>query len=224
MAKLLRVALIGGPDLVRATRRAALESNQGIQVILDTDGFKLTPDQLITYDFDVAVLEFRLPDISAFDFTRALLALGKVNSIEVGRVLITSVYQDLSLRQSAIASGAVDCLSLEDGIASFVENVERCADVDADFGIREIVDLIPQGSFTEEELQKSVTLLDSLDQKEREIIKQFCSLKSDSQIAQSVQVPKSRVRSAITKAQNLFLLSTRSQLMLRLKELGDLAL
>ncbi|MFM8927006.1 MAG: hypothetical protein ACKOFA_02250 [Rhodoluna sp.] len=224
MAKILRVALIGGSELIRATRRAALEANPAVQVILATDGFNLSPDELINYQFDVAVLEMRLPVSPAFEFTRAIQALGKVNSVEVGRVLISAVYEDLGLRRSAIAAGAVDCIFLEQGITRFVESVESCSEVDADFGVRQILESIPEGSVDSTDFQKAAVALDALDEKEAAIIKQFCLLKTDSQIAQSVQVPKLKVKSTITKAQNLLLLSTRSQLLLRLRELGALTL
>lgn len=224
MAKLLRVALVGGSEIIRATRRAALEAQSENQVVLDTDGFELTPEKMLGYDFDVAVIESRLPNFAAEDFVRALHALAKINSVKVGRVIITSMFEDASLRLVSIEAGAVDCVFLEQGIEHFLETVKRCEDIDADFGVREILENVEEGSITGEEFQKASIALDSLDEKEAAIVKQFCQLKTDAQIAQAVQVPKLKVRNTIEKVENLLLLSTRSQLLLKLRRLGALAL
>jgi len=222
--KVLRVALIGGSEILRGARRAALEATPNVQVVTDSDGFGLSANEILSYNFDVVVLDQRLPNSSAFDFVRAIHALAKINATEVGRFLVSSPYENLESRILAVEAGAVDAVFIDQGIERFVATVIRCSDSDADFGIRDILPGIPSGKTTEEEFAKASLALDILDSKEEAIIRSFCELKTDAQIAQIVQVPKLKVRQTISKAQNLLLLSTRSQLLLKLHELGELTL
>jgi len=106
----------------------------------------------------------------------------------------------------------------------FISAVTACSEIDADFGIREILGEIPSGEVTEAEFRQASVALDTLDAKEAAIIKAFYELKSDAQIAQIAKVPKLKVRNTIDKVQNLLMLNTRSQLLLKLTRLGALAL
>ncbi len=220
----MRVAQLGGSATVRKARREALELGQIAQVIYDGDGFQFTTAQLLDLNFDVVIIDHRLPNTSAFDFVVAASALAKVTGVELGRILISSQYYELALRLEAVESGAVDCVFIEAGIEKFVSAVSACADPDTDFGIREILDQIPAGNVQEAEYRQAAVALDTLDAKEAAIIKGFCELKSDAQIAQSAQVPKLKVKNTLEKVQNLLMLNTRSQLLLKLTRLGALAL
>lgn len=210
--------------MLRAARRVAVEENQNFKVVLDSDGFALSPADVLEYNFDVAVLDQRLPNFSAFDFVRAMQALARINGVEIGRVLISATYADTALRLAAIESGAVDCVFVESGIENFVQSVALCREAETDYAIRELLAEIPSGQITGEEFAKASVAIDSLEPKEQAILENFCLLKSDAQIAQVVQVPKLKVRLTITKVQNLLLLNTRSQLLLRLHQFGALTL
>jgi DNA-binding NarL/FixJ family response regulator len=92
---LLRVALIGGSDMLRGARRVALEENSNLKVVLESDGFALSPTDLLAYSFDVAVLDQRLPSSAAFDYVKAMQSMAKVNSSDIGRILISATFQDV---------------------------------------------------------------------------------------------------------------------------------
>ena len=224
MASLLRVAFIGGTEMLRTARRIALEENPNFKVVLDTDGFGLLAVHALSYDFDVAVLDLRLPNSSALDYVRAMHAMAKVNSADIGRILISATYSEPDLRLQAIRAGAVDCIFVEDGIESFVANVSLCKEPESDFAIRSLLPELPSGAVSEEEYASANVAIDTLDPKEQSILESFCALKTDSQIAQIAQVPKLKVRQTIKKVQNLLLLNTRSQLLLKLHELDALTL
>lgn len=224
MAKSLRLAQIGGSPTIRKARRDALEVSETAQVIFDSDGFNFTPQHLLDLHFDVAVIDHRLPNTSAFQFVVAAQALAKVTSIELGRIVISSQFYDLSLRLAAIEAGAVDCVFIEAGIEKFIETIKGCQESTADFGIREILADLPNEEVSESDFRLASIALDTLDPKEQSIIKSFCELKTDTQIAQSAQVPKLKVKNTIEKVQNLLMLNTRSQLLLKLTRLGSLSL
>lgn len=222
MPALLRVALIGGSDMLRGARRVALEETANVKVVLDSDGFGMTPTDLLAYSFDVAVLDQRLPNSPAFDYVRAMQAMAKVNSADIGRILISATFQEVDLRIQAIESGAVDCVFVDAGIQAFVDAVKLCKDPEADYAIRQLLAELKVGEVDKQEYAKATSAMDSLDFKEQAILENFCLLKTDAQIAQIVQVPKLKVRQTITKVQNLLLLNTRSQLLLELCRLGAL--
>lgn len=210
--------------MLRTARRHALEENPNIKVVLDLDGFGLSAADAISYDFDVAVLDLRLPNSSALDYVKAMHAMAKVNSADIGRILISATYFEPSLRLEAIRAGAVDCIFVEEGIEQFVKNVEMCKEPEADFAIRSLLPELTSGVVNEEEFAAANIAIDTLDAKEQSILESFCALKTDAQIAQIAQVPKLKVHKTIKKVENLLLLNTRSQLLLRLHELEALTL
>ena len=224
MAKVLRVALVGGSETVRQARRDFLENTGEIQVVHNGDGFGILPQDLLAINFDVAVLDQRLPATTAFDLITATHALGRVVGETLGLFLVSAQYSDLMLRLASIEAGAVDAVFLSDSLEQFSQTVMACSDPEADFGIRAIFDQIPHTKVSAQEFASASVALDTLDAKEANIIKAFCDLKTDAQIAQIVQVPKLKVRNTIHKTKNLLMLETRSQLLLQLSRFGALSL
>lgn len=224
MPKLIRVALVGGSEMLRSARRFALEDTGSLKIVLDSDGFGLTPSETLSYNFDVAILDQRLPNFPAFDYVKAMQAMAKVDNLEIGRVLISATFEDLELRIQAIEAGAVDCVFVDEGIESLVAKVKLCQEVETDYAIRELLPVLTEGGIDQEDYAKASVAIDALDNKERLILENFCLLKTDSQIAQIVQVPKLKVKQTIAKVQSLLLLNTRSQLLLKLYRLGELTL
>ncbi len=223
MPKEIRIALVGGSDSIRTSRRQICATVSHLKVVFDSDGFGISPSQLLDLNFDVAVIDLRL-DVSALDLIKSLFVLAKIQNQTVGRILIASQFSDLALRLEAIRAGAVDVAFVSDGMTSYISKIDNCADEYTDFAIREILPTLDKTSSDAESFQKVSVALDSLDVKEAKVLKAFCQLKSDSQIAIEVQIPKQKVRQIITKVQNILLLDTRSQLLLRLFEVGALAL
>jgi DNA-binding NarL/FixJ family response regulator len=147
-----------------------------------------------------------------------------VSSVELGRILISSQYSELQLRINAIEAGAVDCVFISDGIPALLEKVSKCSEPEADFAIRELLGQIDSVKINKEQYQDATVSLDSLDVKEAKILRAFCELKTDSEIAMAASVPKARVRATLLMVQNLLMLDTRSQLLLKMHSLGALAL
>ena len=68
----IRVALLGGSDSLRAAKRAILDTQPKVQIVYDSDGFGLQPQDFREVNFDVAIIEQRLGSQSAFDFVKIL--------------------------------------------------------------------------------------------------------------------------------------------------------
>ena len=224
MAADLRIALVGGSDSLRKSRRALLESKPHQRVIYDNDGFGLKPQDLLEVNFDLLIIDQRLDSVSAFDYIKLLHALARVNAVEIGRVLVSAQFSDTQLRLTAIEAGAVDCIFISDGIETMLAKVAKCVDKDTDFGIRELLPELDSLSVSKDQYQNAAVALDTLDVKEAKVLRSFCELKTDSQIAIAASVPKLKVRNTLVKVQNLLMLDTRSQLLLKMHSLGALAL
>jgi len=222
--KEIRVALVGGSDALRASRRELLSIVKHIKVVFDSDGFGLNPAALVDVNFDVAILELRLDGQSALDFIRTMFVLAKIQNQSFGRILVATQFSEDQLRVDAIRSGAVDCVFVSDGFESLINKIERCADEHADFAIRELLSTLESAGLDAQDFQNVSFALDTLDDKEAKVLKEFCELKTDSQIAVAVHAPKIHVRQALDRVQRLLLLDTRSQLLLKMFELGALAL
>lgn len=220
----LRVALLGGSDSLRAAKRTILEVQPIFQIVFDSDGFNLTPHDFREVNFDVAIIEQRLDTHSAFDFIKTLHSLEGSDSEISGRILVGSQYQENQLRISAIESGAVDCVFVSEGPLSLVNKINNCSDPQTDFAIRELIPSLGSQKVGQDAFQSAALVLDTLDEKETQVLKAFCQLKSDSEIGAEAGVSKIKVRSALLKIQKLLLLDTRSQLLLRMYRLGALAL
>jgi DNA-binding NarL/FixJ family response regulator len=220
----LRIALLGGSDSIRAAKRAVLESSTGSQVVFDSDGYGLLPQNFLEVTFDVAIIEQRLGSQSAFDFIRALQSLAVVRQEQVGRILVASQFHETQLRLTAIEAGAVDCVFVSDGFDSLVEKVAACADVYADFAIRELLPQLGDLTISQEGFQSAAIALDTLDKNETKVVKAYCELKSIPEIAVASGLSRVRVNNTLSKVQTLLMLFTRSQLLVRMYRLGALAL
>jgi DNA-binding NarL/FixJ family response regulator len=220
----LRIALVGGSDSLRKSRRALLESKPHQRAIYDNDGFGLNPQDLLEVNFDLLIIDQRLDSASAFEYIKLLHALARVNAVEIGRVLVSAQFSDTQLRLTAIEAGAVDCIFISDGIEAMLAKVTKCVDKDTDFGIRELLPELDSLTVSKDQYQNAAVALDTLDEKEAKVLRSFCELKTDSQIAIAASVPKLKVRNTLVKVQNLLMLDTRSQLLLKMHSLGALAL
>lgn len=220
----LRVALLGSSDALRAAKRAVLESAGKCQIVFDSDGHGLLPQDFLEVNYDVAIVEQRLVDQSAFDFIRALHALAVVRQESIGRILVGSQFDETQLRVIAIEAGAVDCVFVSDGVESLLTKVLACNDVNADFAIRELLPQLGDLTISQEGFQNASVALDTLDSKEAKALKSFCQLKDVSEIATDSGFSKVKVNATLLKVQRLLVLHTRSQLLLRMYRLGALAL
>lgn len=220
----MRVALLGGSDALRSAKRVVLESSGNCQVVFDSDGHGMLPQDFLEVNYDVAIVEQRLVDQSAFDFIRALHALAVVKQETIGRILVGSQFDESQLRITAIESGAVDCVFVSEGIESLLTKVLACKDVNADFAIRELLTQLGDLSISQDGFQHASVALDTLDSRETKAVKAFCQLKELSEIATDSGLSKVKVNATLLKVQKLLLLETRSQLLLRMYSMGALAL
>ena len=224
MAQEIRVALVGGSEALRNSRREILATASYIKVVHDSDGFGLTPAQLGEVNFDVAVIELRLEDQSALQFLKSMFVTANIQKQSFGRILIASQFSDDALRLHAIRAGAVDAVFVSDGMDSMLKKIQHCIDEHTDFAIRELLPTLNKQEVSQSDLQMISVSLETLEDKEALILRGFCELKSDSVIASEVHVTKLKVRQTIKKVQNLIALETRSQLLLKMFEVGALAL
>ena len=220
----LRVALLGGSDALRSAKRVVLESVGKCQIVFDSDGHGLLPQDFLEVNYDVAIIEQRLGSQSAFDYIRALHALAVVKQEAIGRILVGSQFDETQLRVLAIEAGAVDCVFVSDGVESLLNKVLACKDVNADFAIRELLPQLGELTISQEGFQNASVALDSLDAKEAKVVRSFCQLKNIAEIATDSGLSKVKVNATLLKVQRLLVLQTRSQLLLRMYRLGALAL
>ena len=220
----LRVALLGGSDSLRAAKRSVLEAAAKCQIVFDSDGHGLLPQDFLEVNYDVAIVEQRLGNLSAFDYIRALHALAVVNQETIGRILVGSQFDETQLRVTAIEAGAVDCVFVSDGIESLIEKVLACADLNADFAIRELLPQLGDLTINQEGYQNASVALDTLDSREAKVVKAFCQLKDLAEISSDSGLSKVKVNATLLRVQKLLVLQTRSQLLLRMYRLGALAL
>jgi DNA-binding NarL/FixJ family response regulator len=190
----IRVALVGGSEALRNSRREILATASYIKVVHDSDGFGLTPAQLGEVNFDVAVIELRLEDQSALQFLKSMFVTANIQKQSFGRILIASQFSDDALRLHAIRAGAVDAVFVSDGMDSMLKKIQHCIDEHTDFAIRELLPTLNKQEVSQSDLQMISVSLETLEDKEALILRGFCELKSDSVIASEVHVTKLKVQ------------------------------
>lgn len=220
----IRIALLGGSDATRASKRAVLEAHSNMQIVFDSDGFAVMPQDFKDINFDIAIIEQRLGSQTAFDFIKALQALAKLDETALGRILVASQFHEAELRVTAIEVGAVDCVFVSDGPSSLIEKVKQCSTGDTDFGIRELLPELVEQPISEVLFQQTSVALATLSDGEAKVLKAFCELNNETEIASQAAISKVKVRAILNKVQTLLLLDTRSQLLLHMYRLGALAL
>ena len=181
------------------------------------------PQDFKDINFDIAIIEQRLGSQTAFDFIKALQALAKLDETALGRILVASQFHEAELRVTAIEVGAVDCVFVSDGPSSLIEKVKQCSTGDTDFGICELLELVEQ-PISEVLFQQASVALATLSDGEAKVLKAFCELNNETEIASQAALSKVKVRAILNKVQTLLLRDTRSQLLLHLYRLGALAL
>lgn len=220
----IRIALLGGSDAGRASKRAVLESHSNMQIVFDSDGFAVMPQEFKDINFDVAIIEQRLGTQSAFEFIKALHALAKLDETSLGRILVASQFHEEDLRLAAIEAGAEDCVFVSDGPSNLIAKVKLSSTPDTDFAIRELLPELDQQSVSQAVFQQTSIALDTLTDAEARVLKAFCELKSEAEMASEAAISKVKVRATLKKVQKLLLLDTRSQLLLHMYRIGALAL
>lgn len=220
MAGVIRAAFVGGTEIIRSVRREALTFDKSFSVVYDSDGFNLDQQEFLNITFDVAIIDQRLSGSSGFDFISSIQAVAKVTGTKLGNFLLSSAFQDESIRLQAIDSGAVEAVAVSEGLEKFVELVRLASDPFADFAAREIISSVQPTLIDSDRYRLAERTLEILDDKEQSILRAFCDLKSDAEIAQIVKVPKLKVRNTIEKTQDLLMLNTRSQLILQMRRFG----
>jgi DNA-binding NarL/FixJ family response regulator len=219
-----RIALLGGSTAIREPRRAVLESQPSFQIVYDSDGFGISAMKFAEVNFDVAIIEQRLSVASAFEFIKELHTQAGTNGVGLGRLLVSSQFHETDLRLKAISAGAVDCTFVSDGFESLIRKVSMSSLGDADFAMREMLPTLEKISPARENFQSSSVALDSLDAKTSKVLRSFCQMIPEDEISQAVGLSIVKVRAALTSVQKMLGLSTRSQLLLHMFQIGELAL
>ena len=99
---------------MRAAKRSVLESEPNFQIVFDSDGFGLLPQDFKEINFDIAIIEQRLGNQSAFDFIKVFHSLAAMELTSSVQFLVASQFHETQLRILAIESGAVDCVFVID--------------------------------------------------------------------------------------------------------------
>jgi DNA-binding NarL/FixJ family response regulator len=121
----IRVALLDADPDVRFGRRLLLESHPSIQVVFESDGILGDLEQIAQGLIDVLVINQRL---AAGDGVVFYQSLGKLVGFKnVPNAVITSAFDQPTLRLAAIEVGVMEVVDLEKGPEELLSAVSRAA-------------------------------------------------------------------------------------------------
>src|SRR5262245_13933724 len=96
----MRLLVVDDQNVVREALARALEAIEGIELVVEVESAREAISELERHRFDVAVMEFGLPDRGGAELIRRLKAAGEV------RVLVLSAARDEFSVGEAMRAGA----------------------------------------------------------------------------------------------------------------------
>lgn len=218
MSTEIRVAIVDGDADIRFGRRAVLESQPEIKVVLEEDNANRALDRLPDALVDVILVDQRLQGNDGAWLIEKLSE--KYLTGEDGRpvVIMTAPYFDADLLIASIRAGAADLVTQDAGSEQLIQSVLGAVHRDKDFNPETLL-----RTFTEIAPKKADSVLfllqlGELSDRERDVLRFLIQGNSEFEIAVRIDAPKYRVKTILDDLQARCGFISRSQLLLALYE------
>jgi DNA-binding NarL/FixJ family response regulator len=221
MANELRIGLLDGDSGIRAGRRLVLDSQRDFKVVYEEENALVALERIPDLLIDVLVIDHRLKALDGIEFSRRLVEVLTSAEHPVPKIVITGPYHSRELEIAAIRSGASAVATQDMGPEALLKAIREVAqslgEPDFEFLLQFLneADAIHLGS------QVFLMRLGDLSEKEQAVLDLFEATTPFEQIAESLEIPRYRVRQIFEKVMRRCGLATRAQLFLALFEAGQ---
>ena len=143
MSQSLRIALIDWNTSIRSARRAILDATENITVVFESDGSKDQLKQIPDLLVDVIVMDQQLDSKTGVDAFLTLRQSYKEMS-EIPKAVLTTVYDNASLRVQALGAGMHDVVSIDSGPKGLINAIRSAASAEPVIDLAELAKLLTE--------------------------------------------------------------------------------
>lgn len=218
MTQQIRVGIVEGDADILFGRRAVLEAQADIKIVLEEDNANRALERIPEALVDVLLIDQRLQGNEGVWLVTELGKhyLGQDQPAPV--MIMTAPYFDNQLLVAAIRAGATDLITQDAGSQQLVEAVFNAANKDPNYSPEHLLRLFTEIALEAQDSMLFLLKLGDLSERERDVLRMLLHGRSEFDIAERIDAPKYRVRKILDDIQGRCGLVTRNQLLLALVE------
>lgn len=225
MTNEIRIAIVDGDEDIRAGRKAVIESDPQLRIVLEEDNANRALDRIPDALVDVLLIDQRLQAQDGAWLISRLRDSAQGDEAPGLRIIMTAPYYSDELLIAAIRAGANDLVTQDMGPEQLLEAIYNIADKETDFETDALLRKFVELKIVGDPSPVFLIRLGDLSDREREVIRLLLHGTSEFEIAKRIDAPKYRVKQILDDMQKRTLISTRTQFLLALFEVeGRLAL
>lgn len=214
MTDQIRVGVIDADADIRHGRRLMIDAQEDCKVVFEEENaieaIERAPEALI----DVLVVDHRVRGLDGFKLVEKIVPRYHELGTEVPAIILTGPYFSRELLLASIAAGAADLVTLDSDSAELLKAIRTSKAKDEALDFASLKALIEGSPDTKFEVPDILVKLGNLNEAEPAVLDAFKTGKDDDAIAELLQIPKYRVRKALSSILQKCGLATRAQLFL----------
>jgi DNA-binding NarL/FixJ family response regulator len=213
-----RVALIDGDAAIRAGRRLLLDSQDDMQVVYEESvaakALEKVPDLLV----DVIVIDHRLQGMDGVSLAKELVARISAQGQIVPAVVITGSYYTFELLMASIRAGATELVTQDSPASELLEAIRKSRRNIVDVKLGPFAAFLDANDYAPEVSPTYLMTLAALNAEQRELVESLILGLDIEQLAQNLDLSRSRVRELVESTMRAFGCATIEQLYLLLRD------
>lgn len=213
-----RVALIDGDAAIRAGRRLLLDSQDDMQVVYEESiaakALEKVPDLLV----DVIVIDHRLQGMDGVSLAKELVARISSQSQRVPAVIITGSYYTFELLMASIRAGATELVTQDSPASELLEAIRKSRRSVVDVKLGPFAAFLDANDYLPEVNSAYLMTLATLNAEQRELVDSLILGLDIEQLAQNLDLSRTRVRELVESTMRAFGCATIEQLYLLLRD------
>lgn len=213
-----RVALIDGDAAIRAGRRLLLDSQDDMQVVYEESiaakALAKVPDLLV----DVIVIDHRLQGMDGVSLAKELVARISSQSQRVPAVIITGSYYTFELLMASIRAGATELVTQDSPASELLEAIRKSRRSVVDVKLGPFAAFLDANDYLPEVNSAYLMTLATLNAEQRELVDSLILGLDIEQLAQNLDLSRTRVRELVESTMRAFGCATIEQLYLLLRD------
>lgn len=213
-----RVALIDGDAAIRAGRRLLLDSQDDMQVVYEesvaAQALEKVPDLLV----DVIVIDHRLQGMDGVSLAKELVARISSQSQRIPAVVITGSYYTFELLMASIRAGATELVTQDSPASELLEAIRKSRRSMVDVKLGPFSAFLDANEYLPEVSASYLMTLAALNAEQRELVDSLILGLDVEQLAQNLDLSRTRVRELLESTMRAFGCATIEQLYLLLRD------
>jgi DNA-binding NarL/FixJ family response regulator len=218
MGSEFRVAIVDGDADILFGRRAVLESQAGIKVVLEEDNANRALERLPEALVDVILVDQRLQGNDGAWLVENLSEKYLASNDGHPVIIMTAPYFDGDLLIASIRAGAADLVTQDSGSEQLIQAVFNAVHKEKDFNPETLLRTFNDLALAKADSVLFLLQLGELSDRERDVLRFLIQGISEYAIADRIDAPKYRVKKILDELQARCGFITRNQLLLALFE------